>query len=209
MMNRTKRSAFKRLHFMVLILFLILFSDHGLTMEIRIVPGSSTIFMATHGNQVLLADANGDAVVISAGADREIAFTRKPQGDGYQLITNFNLANKHNTFPGSFPCWRFDKAEEMLNKISGKEELTVKYFQSILEAVHIEGPIGNTEYSNVIDLRKGIVYLNHWHQYNETAVVVVEKEIKKHANSASVFAEGTSQTPPMPIKDLFSPLAQK
>ena len=39
--------------------------------------------------QVLLADATGDAVVISAGSDGELAFTRKPKGDVYLVSTNF------------------------------------------------------------------------------------------------------------------------
>jgi ankyrin repeat protein len=157
------------------------------------------------GWQVLLADASGDAVIISAGADREIAFTRKPPGDGYLITTNFNRANPQNTFQGSYPCRRYNKTDGMLDKISQEEDLTVRCFQSILDAVHAEGPVGNTEYSSVIDLKKGIVYLNHWHQFNETAVLVVAKEIEKHKDLAPVMAEGTKQSLLMPIEGLFSP----
>ena len=42
--------------------------------------------------QYHIADANGDAVVISAGPDGKVAFTRKDPGEGYLLSTNFNLA---------------------------------------------------------------------------------------------------------------------
>jgi hypothetical protein len=44
-------------------------------------------------DQLHFADATGDAVVISAGPDGEVAFTRKPDGDGFLVSTNFNRAN--------------------------------------------------------------------------------------------------------------------
>jgi hypothetical protein len=52
-------------------------------------------------DQLHFVDATGDAVVISAGPDGEVAFTRKPAGDGFLVSTNFNLANPSN---GSYPC---------------------------------------------------------------------------------------------------------
>ena len=42
--------------------------------------------------QIHLADAGGDAVVISAGSDGELAFSGMPTGNGYLVSTNFNLA---------------------------------------------------------------------------------------------------------------------
>jgi hypothetical protein len=141
--------------------------------------------------QVLLADATGDAVVISAGPDRELAFTRKPKGDRFLVSTNFNRANPKNTYRGGYPCWRYDKAVEILDKIEHKEDLTVDRFKSILDACHVEGPVGNTLYSNVFDLKNGIIYLYYWHQFYETAVLKVAEEITKNK-------------PPTRIKELFS-----
>jgi hypothetical protein len=155
--------------------------------------------------QVLLADATGAAVIISAGKDRELAFTRKPPGNGYLATTNFNRANLQNTFAGSYPCWRYDKSVELLEKIESEENLTVDYFKSILDAVHVESAIGNTEYSNVIDLKNGIIYLNHWHQYDETATINVAKEIAKHSSALRLVDGIAKQPPPIRIKDLFSP----
>lgn len=155
--------------------------------------------------QVLLADATGDAVVISAGKDGNLAFTRKPPGNGYLLTTNFNRANLENTFEDSFPCWRYDKAVELLEKIKSEKDLTVSHFKSILDAVHIESAIGNTEYSNVIDLKNGLIYLNHWHQYEETAIINVAEEIAKHSSSARLVDGSVKQPSPVRIKDLFSP----
>ena len=142
--------------------------------------------------QVLLADATGDAVVISAGPDEELAFTRKPKGDGFLVSTNFNRANPKNTYPGSYPCWRYNKAVDMLGKIKSEKDLTVDYFKSILDACHVEGARGNTLYSNIFDLKNGVIYLYHWHQFYETAELKV----------ADVIAENP---PPVRIKDLFSP----
>lgn len=141
--------------------------------------------------QVLMADATGDAVVISAGPDGELAFTRKPSGDGYLVSTNFNRANPKNTYRGSYPCWRYDKAVEMLDEIIEEKDLTVDYFRDILDAAHVESAVGNTLYSNVFDLKNGIIYLYFWHQYGEVVKLNVAEEIAKNPK-------------PTRLRDLFS-----
>ena len=92
----------------------------------------------------------------------------------------------------------------MLERIKHEEDLTVEYFQSILDATHIEGSDVNTEYSSVIDLKNGIIHLNHWHKYNETATICIVEEIEKHSDYAPVTVGSTRQSLPMRIKDLFS-----
>lgn len=140
--------------------------------------------------QIHFADATGDAVVISTGPDGELAFTRKPQGDGYLVSTNFNRANTSNAY--SYPCRRYDKAVEMLEKIEGQSDLTIDYAKSILDAVHVEGPESNTLYSNIFDLLNGVVYLYHWHQYDEVVTL----------NVADLLAGGSRVRR---ISDAFSP----
>jgi len=125
--------------------------------------------------QIILADAKGDAVVISAGLDGELAFTRKKQGNGYLVSTNFNRANPENAY--SYPCVRYGKAVEFLEKIEDENDLTVDYFKSILDAVHSEGASNNTLYSNIFDLRNGIIYLYHWHQFDEVVTLDVAEQI--------------------------------
>ncbi len=127
--------------------------------------------------QVHFADATGDAVVISAGADGELAFTRKPLGDGYLVSTNFNRANSGNAH--SYPCRRYDKAVEMLERIDDRSSLTVDYVRSILDSVHVEGSEINTLYSNIFDLRNGIIYLYHWHQFDEVLKLNVAEQLAK------------------------------
>jgi len=132
--------------------------------------------------QIILADAKGDAVVIGAGPDGELTFTKKKPGDGYLVSTNFNRANPKNAY--SYPCERYDKAVEMLAKIEDEDDLTVDYFKSILDAVHcedgqFEGKSVNTLYSNIFDLRNGIIYLYYWHQFDEVVKLDVAEQIAK------------------------------
>lgn len=140
--------------------------------------------------QIHFADATGDAVVISAGPDGELAFTRKPHGDGYLVSTNFNRANLRNAH--SYPCRRYDKAVEMLAGIGDEKGLTLEYVRSILDAVHVEGAEFNTLYSNVFDLRAGMIYLYHWHQYDEAVTL----------NLGELLAKGSWV---QRIADVFSP----
>jgi hypothetical protein len=145
--------------------------------------------------QMLLADATGDAVVVSAGPEGELAFTRKPSGDGFLVSTNFNRANPDNRL-GSYPCPRYEKATEMLGQIHSESDLTVETLRAIVDAVHVQGPGINTLYSNVMDLRRGIVYLYYWHQYGEVVTLDVAKEIAKVSK-------------PTPLRDLFSPQTRR
>ncbi len=141
--------------------------------------------------QIHIADATGAAAVMSAGADGELAFTRKDQGDGYLVSTNFNLAYPEN---GTLPCWRYDKATEMLDRIFERAVLDVEQLRMVLEAVHQEGPSFNTVYSNIFDLRQGVIYLYHWYQFDEVVVLDVEETLTQGASSArfqSLFPQAT------------------
>jgi hypothetical protein len=141
------------------------------------------------GGQIHLADASGDAAVISAGPDRELAITRKPQGDGFLVSTNFNLADHRSTPSG---CWRYDTATTMLRQLDGKADLTVEFARVILDATHQESASVNTVYSNVFDLSNRVIYLYHWYQFDEVVILDVGQLTKGHPISA-------------PIRDLFSP----
>jgi hypothetical protein len=69
-------------------------------------------------DQMHFADATGDAVIISAGADGEIVFTRKPPGDSFLVSTNFNVANPRN---GSYPCQRYETATVQLEQLMSQD----------------------------------------------------------------------------------------
>ena len=145
-------------------------------------------------DQLHFADATGDAVVISAGRDGQVAFTRKPAGDGFLISTNFNLANLPTLRRN--PCWRYRRAEEMLGKILGQDELTAERVASIMEAVHVEGPSGWTIYSLVADLRQRLVYVYFMFQYDAPIVLSIDEELATPQSSrplSELFPEETQQ----------------
>ena len=85
--------------------------------------------------QVHVADAAGDAIVLSPGADGEVAFTRKNPGDGYLISTNFNLAiPESGNHPETYQ--RYENTANMLEEIGPKQEISPEYLGSILEASH-------------------------------------------------------------------------
>jgi len=149
----------------------------------------SQSFGGVLGGQFLLADALGDAVVISANSDGEIVFTRKPDGNGFLVSTNFNRANPENRY-GKYPCKRYNTTVKMLGEIENESNLTVDFLASVLEEVHAEGKKINTLYSNIFDLKNCVAYLYYWHQFNYVVTFDVAEVIAR-------------QPPPAQIKTLF------
>jgi hypothetical protein len=137
--------------------------------------------------QMHFADATGDAVVISAGPDGKVAFTRKPASDGFLVSTNFNLANPGN---GAYPCWRYERARDILQEIDSEEELTAERAASVLDAVHVESATVWTIMSVVGDLPRGLVYVYLFHQFDAPIVLNIKEEIARVPD-------------PGPLRDLF------
>jgi hypothetical protein len=129
--------------------------------------------------QVHVADASGDAVVVSVGPGGEFNFTRKASSH-YLVSTNFNLANYAN---GYYPCIRYTTACNMLKDISCEENLTVDACREILDAVHVEGEYG-TKYSNIFDLVNLKCHLFYNHNFNQSYTLNLVEEL------ASVHFEG-------------------
>lgn len=127
-------------------------------------------------DQMQFADASGDAVIISAGADAEVVFTRKPSGNGYLVSTNFNVANPANGY--GYPCWRYDTATERLSELVNQEgELTVQDATAVLDAVHVERGTSWTIESLIADLPNRRVYLYSYHQFDKPLELNVAEEI--------------------------------
>ncbi len=140
-------------------------------------------------DQMHFADATGDAVIISAGPDGEVVFTRKPAGDGFLVSTNFNVAQPGNGY--GYPCRRYDRATGLLAQmVRQEEELTARDAASVLDAVHMESANSWTIESMVADLPNGIVYLYYFHQFDKPVVLDVKAEI-------------ASQRPGEPLSALF------
>jgi hypothetical protein len=126
-------------------------------------------------DQMQFADTTGDAVIISAGKDGEIAFTRKTSGDSFIVSTNFNVANPENGF--SYPCWRYDKAGELLSHLVEKDgPINFQDVTDVLNKVHDEGASWTIE-SMAADLKDGIVYLYFYHQFDKPLILNVREEL--------------------------------
>ena len=127
-------------------------------------------------DQMHFADASGDAVVISAGVDGELVFTRKPRGDGLLVSTNFNVANPANAT--SYPCWRYDRASELLRRLmDGSHELTAPDAAGVLDAVHMGAGASWTVSSLVADLTAGVIYLYYFHQFDRPVELSISEEL--------------------------------
>jgi len=139
--------------------------------------------------QVMFADASGDAVVISPGADGELAYTRKAEGDAYVVATNFNCADtKH----GDYPCDRFDTATLMLDAVQANGVLESELCGSILEHVGQTDPEAYTLYSSVYDTLNRQIHIYYMRQYDHVVVIGVSE----------VLARGEVVEP---MSDLFPP----
>ena len=126
-------------------------------------------------SQYHIADASGDAVVISGGPDGKVAFTRIEPDDGYLLSTNFNLAQ-----PDRGPVdFRWHTASEKLEAVENGVDLSPEYAMDLMEAVHLYTLTTYTLYQNVLDLNANKIYLSYMSQYNEIAEIDMEEEFDK------------------------------
>lgn len=145
-------------------------------------------------DQLHFADKTGDAVIISAGADGEMVFTRKTPGDGFLVSTNFNVANPSNGF--DYPCLRFNKANELMRKLIDNEKpLSYLDVTNVMDAVHQESSswtIGTL----VADLVNGVIYLYYFYQFDDPVIINVKEELAnpREAGPLSIlFPENVQQ----------------
>jgi penicillin V acylase-like amidase (Ntn superfamily) len=124
--------------------------------------------------QIHIADASGDAVIISSGPDGEIAFTRKTPGDGHLVSTNFNHAIEGNGKRG----WRYDTAISMLDEFENND-ISIDSVGAVLNAVHLKTLNSFTVYSNLIDLKEKKIYLYYMSQYQEMIAIDIAEELAK------------------------------
>lgn len=107
--------------------------------------------------QGFFVDNTGNSVIIEG--DRLIY-----KQSSFQVVTNFL-----QSWPdfGGYPCWRFETATEMLERMTDQ---SVEYFKEICEATHVEKiPLStfmlDTIYSYICDLTNNTMYLYFFHDY--------------------------------------------
>ena len=145
-------------------------------------------------DQMHFADKSGDAVIISAGKDGELVFTRKIAGDGFLVSTNFNVAIPANGY--TYPCWRFDKANEMLGQMIYSNELPdIHNVTEVMDAVHEESASWTIE-TLVADLTNGVIYLYFFYQYDDPVIINVKEELANPREAgpfSKLFPENVQQ----------------
>ncbi|MFL9483836.1 carcinine hydrolase/isopenicillin-N N-acyltransferase family protein [Chitinophagaceae bacterium LWZ2-11] len=119
---------------------------------------------ALYSCQALLADAEGNSVVINAGV-------QVMKEGNYQINTNFNISDLKRGITDR----RYDIANEMLQ--SGTD-VSVPYLKTILDRTHQEGNL-TTLYSYVFDMKKGLIYVYFFHNFDNAYVIDIKKELKK------------------------------
>ena len=115
--------------------------------------------------QLMFGDAGGDSVIVDGDT------ILRNQGS-FQLVTNFRLSESPDP---PYPCWRYNIA---LGRLSEADSFSVELFRDILNATHQEPP-GPTLYSNIYDLRNGLIYLYYHHDFEDVAILDVTKEMSK------------------------------
>ena len=109
--------------------------------------------------QFLLGDATGVSAIIEADAIIR-------QEGAYQVATNF-LQSTTSEAQALQLDWRYREATELFE---AAETLDVGLMRDILDAVHVSGDV-NTLYSNVYDLTEQIVYLYHFHDFEDVVII--------------------------------------
>jgi membrane protease YdiL (CAAX protease family) len=145
------------------------------TVEEVIAWASSHRWHSYMHDQMQFADASGDAVIISPGPDGELAFTRKPAGDGFLVSTNFNVANPSHGYGQDS---RYETVQRLLGRLVSQEgNLSTQDVASVLDAVHVGGGTSWTIESLLADLPNGVLYLYYFHQFDKPVTLNVAQEI--------------------------------
>lgn len=116
-------------------------------------------------SQVLIADASGRSLIVNAETIVE-------KTGVYQISTNFNICRLKD---GNFNCWRYELAQK---ELSTAKEISIEYFANLLKATSQEGKYG-TLYSNIYDLKRGLIYVYLFRNFEEPYVIDLKKELGK------------------------------
>jgi hypothetical protein len=76
---------------------------------------------------------------------------------------------------GNYPCWRYRAADKILSE---SKKLSVDLIRRILEDTHQEGR-ALTVYSNIYDLKRGVVYIYNLRNFKGVMVMNLSEELKK------------------------------
>jgi len=121
------------------------------------------------GHQTFIVDKTGNWAIVEGDA-----ILRKKSK--YQVVTNFYLSQVQNR---TVTCERYKIAVKMLEQCP---KVSIDCIRRILSATHLEwqpyrNEVLNTVYSNIYDLKNGIIYLYHFHDYANEVIINLEEEL--------------------------------
>ncbi len=127
--------------------------------------------------QSMYVDKSGESVVFNIGLDGEYDYFLS--NDNFQLASNFYYGDPLRGNPSSDAIRRYNAAEDEFNDMVSNGNITAITIKNILDAAHFEGPLVNTLYSNIFDLKNGDMYLFFFHQYEEVVRLNLTEELAK------------------------------
>jgi hypothetical protein len=123
-------------------------------------------------SQLFFGDRFGHSLIIDGD-------TVLPIEGKYQVAANFRQAE----YPAPpYPSDRYNLAASMLAE---NASYSVDLFRQILDAVHQEGDFP-TQYSQVYDLKNGLIYLYQFHDFEHVVVINIAEELAKGPHSAAI-----------------------
>lgn len=132
----------------------------------------------TWNGQYLFGDRFGNSVIIEPNT-----IIRK--NGKYQIVTNF-LQSKIK--PENITDKRYRIASELFEKT---ENISIDLIRRILNATHWEeysGSMTVTLYSYICDLKKGDIYIYHFHNFDEVVKINLKEELKKGERFQSILS---------------------
>ncbi len=127
--------------------------------------------------QILFADSAGASVIIEGD---EILQKEKH----YQVMTNFNQSLSEPPYA----CNRYNTAVEMLDS---SNDISIDLFRNICDATH-QVHDWYTQYSNVCDLKNGIIYLYRKYNFDDVIIIDLKEELQKGEKSYLISSLQTS-----------------
>jgi putative intracellular protease/amidase len=133
-----------------------------------------------------VADRTGASMVVEFGRG-QVRFVKS--GTWYQIATNFVMSEVED---GNYPCWRYRAADKSLSEAKA---LSLGLVRDILDKTHQEGG-GLTVYSNIYDLKNGLVTTYNLRNFEEAVIMDLAAELKKGERRVEL----SSLFPPQPGK---------
>lgn len=133
-----------------------------------------------------VADRTGASMVVEFGRG-QVRFVKS--GAWYQIATNFVMSEVED---GDYPCWRYRAADKILSEAKA---LSLDLVRDVLDKTHQEDG-GLTVYSNIYDLKNGLITTYNLRNFDEAVVMDLAAELKKGERRIEL----SSLFPPQPGK---------